>query len=242
LNPIAGQMGSATISVTVGDGELQAVDTFVLNVRAVQPIVRIYSPNGGEKLFKKTADDITWTAVAGAAPLASFNVMYSGDNGATFSSVPGCSNLGPTIRQCTWTPAKVTATGLVRVVAKDGVNQTGTDQSDAPFSVAAGSPSISITAPKGGTRWTIGTVHTIGWKHNLGSDTSLASFTVELSRNGKDGPWEVIASHVPQLNATRGQFDWTVTGPPLKRAKVRVRATTTPVEALSDSFSIVAPR
>jgi hypothetical protein len=238
LNPLAGQTGIATISVTVGDGELQAVDTFVLNVEAVQPTVRIYSPNGGEKLFKKTTHAITWTAVAGAAPLASFNVFYSGDNGATFAVLPGCSNLGPAIRECMWTPAKVTTAGLVRVVATDRANQTGTDHSDAPFVVVGGSPSISITAPKSGATWTIGTVHTISWKHNLGSDTYAATFTVEVSRNGKDGPWEVIASRVPQVNATRGQLDWRVTGPALKRAKIRVRSTTMPLEALSDSFSI----
>jgi hypothetical protein len=242
LSPLAGQTGTATIAVTVGDGELRAVDTFVLQVQAAEPTVHIYSPNGGEKLFKKTTYLITWTAVAGVAPLASFDAFYSADNGATFTILPGCGNLAPTIHECKWTPERVTKAGLIRVVATDRANQTGVDQSDAPFVVVGGSPSISITAPKSGTTWTIGTVRTISWKHNLGSDTSAAAFIVEISRHGKEGPWEVIASRVPQLNATGGQFDWTVTGPPLKRAKFRVRSTTIPVEGISDSVTIAAPR
>jgi VCBS repeat-containing protein len=242
LNPLAGQTGTATISVTVDDGELQAVDTFVLNVAAAQPTVRVYSPNGGEKLFKKITYMISWTALAGSTPLASFDVLYSGDNGATFAILPGCANLAPTVHECAWTPAKITTAGLVRVVARDRANRTGVDESDATFTIVSGSPSISITAPKSGAKWPIGTVQTIGWKHNLGSDTSAAAFTVEISRHGKEGPWEVIVSHVPQLNSTRGQFDWTVTGPPLKRAKIRVRSETIPLEAMSDSFAIVAPR
>jgi Big-like domain-containing protein len=242
LNPVAGQTGSATITVTVGDGELDAGDTFVLTVGVPASTVRIYSPNGGEKLFKKTTYVITWTAVAGAAPLASFNVLYSGDHGKTYAILPGCSNLGPTVHECKWTPAKVTSAGLVRVVATDRANNTGADHSDAPFSVVSGSPSISITAPKSGASWPIGSVRTISWKHNLGSDTYSATFTVEISRHGKDGSWETIASRVPQLSPTKGQFDWTVTGPTTKRAKLRVRSTTTPAEAISDSLEIVAPR
>jgi hypothetical protein len=234
--------GRAAITVTVSDGELNAGDTFVLNVEIAEPVVHIHSPNGGEKLFKQWTYDISWTAAAGAAPVASFDVFYSSDNGASFALVTGCSNLGAEVRECKWKPGKSSAAGLVRVVATDRANRTGIDQSDVPFSVVPGSPLVSITSPNSEVSWPIGHVRTIAWRHNLGSDTHVETFTVEVSRHSKYGPWETIA-RVPQLSATKGQLAWTVTGPPVKRAKIRVRSSTVVVEAMSErSFSIVQPR
>lgn len=79
----------------------------------------------------------------------------------------------------------------------------------------------------------------IQWTHNLGPD---ASFRIELDRTD-DGTYEtLIASAAPAVSATKGSFAWTVTGPPLGTARVRVSWTGNPgVSDASDTTFQIRP-
>jgi uncharacterized repeat protein (TIGR01451 family) len=108
------------------------------------PQVRVIAPNGGEKIV---ADPVTirWTGSdADGDPLV-YLVQYSADNGASwitlavdwpretyeadFASLPGSGQ------------------GLIRIIAGDGFN-SGSDQSDATFTVANHPPRIRIAQPE----------------------------------------------------------------------------------------------
>ena len=216
--------------------------TITIGAAGAGPTVQLMSPNGGERLFTGSPFLIQWNATAGAAALATFNVQYSTNNGTSFSAVPGCTNLGAAMRQCTWATPVATTTGRVRVIATDTATQSSTDDSDTTFSVVTGSPSVSVTGPSGGSTLVIGSVRAVTWTHNVGTSAFPAVFTIELSRNSTTGPWEVIAANVPQATATTGRFDWTVVGPTSSRVRFRVSSTNFTVQGTSGSnLSIANP-
>ncbi len=240
ITPAANQSGTATITIAVSDGLVSTFDTFVLNVAAagVGPTVQILSPNGGERLFTGSPFMIQWNATPGAAALGTFSVQYSTNNG-TFLAVPGCTNLGAAMRQCMWATPIITTLGRLRVIATDTAGQSSTDDSDATFSVVSGSPSVTVNNPSGGSM-VIGTVAALTWTHNVGTATFPVTFEIAISRNSTTGPWEVIASNVPQATATTGRFDWTVVGPTSRSVRFRVRPTNLTVQGTSRSNLAIA--
>jgi hypothetical protein len=79
-------------------------------------------------------------------------------------------------------------------------------------------PVVAVTAPNGGEALTMGQRATITW--NATDASGVASVDVLLSRNGGSGPWQALASAIPNA----GSFNWWVTGPPTTQALVRVVA------------------
>jgi uncharacterized repeat protein (TIGR01451 family) len=108
------------------------------------PQVRVIAPNGGENLVVGPVT-IRWTGSDADGDLLLYLVQYSPDNGASwmtlavdwprqtyaadFASLPGSGQ------------------GLIRIIAGDGFN-SGSDQSDATFTVANHPPRIRIAQPE----------------------------------------------------------------------------------------------
>lgn len=234
--PGANYSGPDSFTFKANDGKLDStVATISVTVNSVGtgPAVQLLSPNGGDKLLSGSAFLTRWNATAGTTVLSSFSVQYSTNNGTSFVAVPGCSGLGAAIRQCTWASPVATTAGRVRVIATDAAVRTGSDDSDTTFSVVAGTASVSVTSPTASTTWATGSVKPITWSHNIGTATFAATFTVEISRNGTSGPWQAIASAVPQLTATTGSLVWTVVGPASTRVRFRVRPSNFTVQGTS---------
>lgn len=75
------------------------------------------------------------------------------------------------------------------------------------------SGSITITSPKGGENWVVGSSQTIIW-----SSAGLSgNATIELSRDG-GSIWETIVDSTP----IAGNQTWTVIGPATVHARIRV--------------------
>ena len=167
----------------------------------------------------------------------SFDVALSRNGGSSFSSIPGCTGLPLTARSCVWTPdGPATTAAVIRVTAHDANGANVADVSDAVFSVA--SPSITVTAPNTAVEWTIGTTRSITWNHNLGINTFVR---VELSRNGGVS-WEDLAASLETATASTGAFSWQVTGPTTTSAIVRVTWLAGSVTDVSNkAFDVVAP-
>ncbi len=79
-------------------------------------------------------------------------------------------------------------------------------------------PAVSVTYPNGGEVLYIGAPTLLTWyaSDNIG----VTSVDVNLSRNGVGGPWETIATAVPNT----GSYSWTVSGPITTTAYLRVVA------------------
>ncbi|MBI2834435.1 MAG: hypothetical protein HYX76_08415, partial [Acidobacteria bacterium] len=218
-----------------GGGEARS--GVVFNLSFVTGPLALTSPNGGEKLFTGTPYRIDWTSSLGG--IASFDLFYS-TNGTTYSPIAGCSGLSSAARSCPWTsPGPVSSTVTVKVVATDGIGDQTSDASDAVFSIVSGTASITVTYPNtSSVSWAIGTIQQIKWNHNLAAGTLVK---LELSRNGGTTYDEVIAASVPCTGATNSIYNWPVTGPATKTARVRVTWTNASTsDASNNSFKIGA--
>jgi len=184
--------------------------TVRITVKAKPLGVTVVGPNGGETLFKGLSTTIAWTA---SGSPAAFDVAISRNGGATFANVPGCVGLPATARSCHWSVhGPGTSSALVRVTARRGHDRVH-DTSDAVFTIIV--PTITVQHTIGSSTWTTGSTQTIRWQTNLRPSDPM---NIEISRNAAAGPWTTIASNVPNA----GSFDWTVTGPPTTRARIRI--------------------
>ena len=115
------------------------------------PEVTVIYPNGGESLSGKQT--VTWSASDADGDLLTYNVLYSGDGGATWTALA----VGLKQNSYEWDTDRSpgSSQGLIRVMANDGVN-TGMDDSDAPFTVARKPPKAIIITPKNNTTFLSG--------------------------------------------------------------------------------------
>jgi hypothetical protein len=127
----------------------------------------------------------------------------------------------------------VSTKGRVRVVATDGGANTGTDNSNANFTLVAGSGAITVTAPNNAADFGIGSTQAIKWSHTLGAN---AFVRIELSRDGRES-WETIAGSVKNTGGGAGTFNWVVTGPPVT-ASARVRVTWVNGSTVTDTSNV----
>ena len=227
-------LGAHVLTLTVRDEAGAAVsDTAVATVvDTTPPGVALTVPPGGFQFLLDVAVGVSWTASDNGA-LGSFDLMVSGDGGASFAPALGCTGLPSTATSCTWTsPGPVTADGRLRLVAHDAVGNTSA--AEAPLTVSA--PTLAVTAPGAGAAWAIGSIQAMTFAHNVGPS---ATFRIELSRDGGSS-FEVLATSVPATDEVSGSFDWVVTGPPTTSTVVRVACNERPeVQATNaDSFAL----
>jgi subtilisin family serine protease len=80
-------------------------------------------------------------------------------------------------------------------------------------------PAVTVVAPNGGEVHTLGSIINLDWNATdaLGGVTAV---DLELSRTGPAGPWETIATGIPNT----GSYAWTSTGVPTVLAILRARA------------------
>lgn len=101
----------------------------------IDPTARVISPNGGEILDVGTNTTLRWTAKdsLGAVIAVDLDLSRSGPGGPFETIVHGVDNTGSRV----WTvTGPITANAYLRVIARDPNANTGTDLSDATFSIA----------------------------------------------------------------------------------------------------------
>jgi hypothetical protein len=105
-----------------------------LRIDVVDPTATVAAPNGGELLITGYPTDIIWTAADPVwTGVSSVDIQLSRDNGVNWAPVAmGIANTG----LFTWTPTgPSTYVALIKVTAHDGVNNTGSDVSNAVFAI-----------------------------------------------------------------------------------------------------------
>jgi hypothetical protein len=128
-----------------------------------------------------------------------------------------------------WAPTGASGDFTIRIVganiAGDGVPGNG-DLTDQDFALVVynvqsqGSgpvdspPSVSLTSPTGGERYTVGNTIRVQW--SASDDKGLTSQKVEFSPDG------ISFSPIATLNGSARSFDWKVPGWPTNEARIRV--------------------
>jgi len=113
-----------------------------LTIDRSAPLVTVIDPNGGEVWPIGSSQTLAWSG-SDAEGVASYDLAYSTDGGVTYpnaiATVPG------TQTSYAWTvPSTPSALARIRVTGHDVNGNTGSDASDADFSM--GCPTITVTA------------------------------------------------------------------------------------------------
>ncbi len=98
----------------------------------IPPAVTVFSPNGGESFDADTIQTVTWTATDESG-VAQVDFYLSDDNGATFKPIAKRESNDGTYDW--FVPNLPGDQNLIRVVARDGAGNLGSDDSDAAFTI-----------------------------------------------------------------------------------------------------------
>jgi hypothetical protein len=189
------------------------------------PAVTVVAPNGGERVFTGASYTIRWDASDDVA-LDHFDVAYSVDGGASYNPMPGCTGVAAPATSCIWAaPGPPTAGAFVRLTATDTSANSASDVSDAPFTIVAGTPFITVTSPTAaGVVWKVGDSKHVKFDHNLGAGQPVL---IELNRDYPSGAWAPLggAGCAATTQGSSSTCIVTVGNPPTDGATARVRVT-----------------
>ncbi|MBK8130922.1 MAG: T9SS type A sorting domain-containing protein [bacterium] len=222
------QNGSATARMRVTSLDYAtASDTSDSNFGINPPFLQVTAPNTAVSWLTGSTQSITWShsSIVGpfniyvnrAYPTGEWELLAVNVTGTSWSWVVN----GPT-----------STTARVRVAP---VNIPGyQDDSNVNFTIANGSPGITVVAPNGAENWAIGTSQTITWSRNLAD----GAVTVALNRNYPGGTWETLSA-----SNTGTSQGWTVTGPASTNARIRVTLNSDGniTDVSNSPFNIVQP-
>ncbi|MFC1800034.1 FlgD immunoglobulin-like domain containing protein, partial [Candidatus Eisenbacteria bacterium] len=135
-----------TLSLDIPDFDLDLALKATLQVDGTSPSVTVIAPNGGETWYIDSFFDIMWTA-SDDVGVTSIDIMLSRDGGMTYPETiaAGETNDGTYSWQVTGTPG---VNLRVKVIAYDAAANSGEDESDADFEIAAATSSAHFTIPK----------------------------------------------------------------------------------------------
>jgi hypothetical protein len=209
---------------------------------SIPPSVTVTAPNGGESWTAGTTQNITWTATDNLG-VTSVDLYYSTTgSGGTFTVIAtGLANTG----SYAWkVPNTASTNAFVKAVAHDAAGNTGTDLSDAAFTIIGVAdttpPSVTVTAPNGGQSWTAGTTHNITWTAT--DNVGVTSIDLYYSTTGSSGSFTAIATGI----ANTGSYAWKVPNISTSNAFVKVvahdAAGNTGVDLSNSAFRIKSAR
>lgn len=180
--------------------------------------VTVVSPNGGELWVYDAVYSILWTTSGGSGTVTvDIELSVSGASGPWTSLVSGKADDG----LYSWrVNSSASDNCYIRVTAHSG-SETAHDDSDSAFSISVPALHVTIVSPNGGEKLVAGTIHNVIWNSpDAGPD---ATATISYSTSGASGPWNAVASSIPN----NGSYAWLVPDTPSSNCRIRVNVTET---------------
>lgn len=193
--------------------------------------LHIATPNTLSRWGLNTRQRLAWT-YEGDAP--QFQIEFSYNGGRTWDFVSVAENKPGPSQNFSWTvTGPLTSTGRWRVTAVG--DEAATDVSDGNIQIRR--PYIEVLLPRHPIR--TGTVEKVFWKHNLGANAPVA---IDVSTNG-GGTWQPLIARTLTTGADTSSLSWTVNVPPVRHARIRVRALDgSGAKGTSYIFPVTAPQ
>ena len=201
------------VTATDGVGRTGSDTSDAVFAISEDPVVTVQSPNGGEFLAAGSVHTILWQTIDDDPGTVLIEFSSNGGGGWTDVAVDEADD-----GSYDWTVPNVGSTDcLIRVTAMDLSGGTGSDVSDAVFTIDNVDPVVALTSPNGGEYLSGGASHTITW-----STTEANRDTVKLEYSINDGgSWTQIEAATPDDDS----YDWTVPSVDSSLCLVRVTAT-----------------
>jgi hypothetical protein len=175
-----------------------------------QTYIIINSPNGGEdwQVANPSVRTITW---ASSGVSNAYNIYYSLDGGFNWTTI--VSNQTITTNQYNWTIPNVSSNNAL-IMVEDRNNTCKFDVSDAPFTITAPTPQITVNNPNGGNTLYAFNNYNITWSSSYLSSSFVK---IELSTDSA-ATWMTI---IGSTNNT-GSYTWSVPNIATTKALIRV--------------------
>lgn len=182
-------------------------DSSDADMNLVAPSIEVTS-TGGMGWPIGGARTVTWSSNLPASEAVS--IELSRDGGASWTLLAGAAaNTG----SFGWT-----VTGPPTTAARFRVSSSNHPMaSDAGEAFTIHTPAVTVISPNTSVTWNIGSVHVITWSHNVGAGEP---FALELTRDGGSS-WSPVGA-VTSSGVASGSFNWTVSGPKTRNARLRV--------------------
>jgi len=202
----------------------------------VSPAVAVSSPNGGEYWAGGSTHNITWTVTDGGSGVKdnSISIYYTTGEGYVLIAENEAND-----GIYSWTLPSINSSQVkVKITARDNVNNIGSDESNATFTIDSTPPIVSVISPNGGENWIGNTTHEITW--TVSDNFELATNPISIYYTTGEG-YILIAENEPN----DGFYSWTVPKLDSNTIKVKIVAADKAGNTASDesnaTFAISVP-
>jgi hypothetical protein len=172
------------------------------------PVVAISMP---ASINMGSTYQITWSESATSSPIVSRVLLISKNNGTTYDTLAK-----PTTNSYLWSvPDTAYRQCRVRITVTAANSRTGTATSGTFIINDQSAPSVAVTAPNGGEKWRVSTVHSIKWtaSDNVGVTRTIVAY----STNGTT--WNQLND---ETGTSSGVYVWTLPSDSAATAWVKV--------------------
>ncbi len=197
----------AQLKVRVSDASDSTVNDVSNTNFTIKGALTLTAPNGAELWTVNSSRAVTWTRTGS---ITNVKLEYSTNSGSTYPNLITASTDAATGTYAWTLPDAITATAKVRV--SDTSDATVQDESNAVFKIVG---VLTLTAPNGGEKWTVGNSQNVTWTR-IGS---IANAKLEYSTDGGTTyPNLIVATTV----ASSLSYAWTIPNTPSATVKVKV--------------------
>lgn len=178
-------------------------ENFTITHRGTQ-LIRVTSPNGGEKWASGTTHNIQWDA----SGIENVKIEYTINNGITWNIITEST---PSTGFFTWNQVPNSPSTNCKIRISDASDGSPSDDSDNFFSITP-APSIVVKSPNGGETLLSGSTKSI-----LYTSENVPNVKIEYTIDG-GAHWETIVNSTP----SHGTYDWEVPNLNSSQCKVKI--------------------
>lgn len=178
----------------------------------VVPIIRVFSPNGGEMLAVGSTFQVKWFAQNYTGPMT---VEYSADSAKSWKPIGTGTTTGGLDSLAWLVPDDTTRVGLVRVYIPADSNAG--DRSDRVFSIRGNlKPVLKVVAPNGGETFTVDSTARIMWQ-----EQDLTG-TIRIEYSADSGKTWTMVTVLQVRNRGLDSTSWKVAGNATTTGLIRI--------------------
>lgn len=159
-----------------------------------EPIIKVLSPNGGEKLISGTSRRIEWLS----ENIQNVKLAYTTNNGSNWTTIVQSI---PSTGFYTWNPIPDVLSNLCKIRVYDSSDGEPSDVSDSVFTITNQlSKSVKVIYPNGGERWIAGSTQNILWEAD-----GIQNMKIDYTTNS-GVTWNNVVASTPNTKS----YAWTL--------------------------------